>query len=41
MGLFRVGKLHRKRIYFYILNYKVGYKLIGKCVNFITLFSEK
>ena len=39
-GLVRLDKLHRKRIDCYILNYKVCYKVIGKCINFLSSISE-
>jgi len=39
-GLLRLVKLHRKRIDSYILNYRVGYKVTGKCINFLSLILE-
>ena len=38
--LLRLVKLHRKRIDYYILNYKLGYKVIGRCINFLSSISE-
>jgi hypothetical protein len=39
-GSLRLVKLHRKRIDCYILNYKVGYMVTGKRINFLSPISE-
>lgn len=39
-GLLRLVNLHRKRIDYYILNCRVGYKVIGKCIKFLSSISE-
>jgi len=38
-GLLRLVKLHRKRTGCHILNYKVGYKVIGKSIKFLSSLS--